>query len=321
MTANKILKKLTPERIKKELAEIQAIELPENLQKWVKEYKKVGDRVDITWKAFLKAQEVLNYFSVPVKYRDCLDEIKFLFAMFTVLIDDVADKWQNKKLLSEINKLLFSNNSLKRGGLSQRERNYLEFTLKVWSRIKYLMEKAPRYNDFYVLFEYDVKQVINAIDYDLMINHCPALINITESWLYAPHSMQFLFTTSINLMFLPTFRMEELGLIREINWLVQKMARIGNWIYTWKREVKERDFTSGVIAYAIQLNGISFKKNLGQQIEAEEMKINQYLKKEWKECYYKLYSFDQKTTVIDIPKLLIGMEILLILEDALAQYK
>jgi len=31
MTANKILKSLTPERIKKELAEIQAVELPTDL--------------------------------------------------------------------------------------------------------------------------------------------------------------------------------------------------------------------------------------------------------------------------------------------------
>ena len=35
MTANKILKSLTPERVKKELAEIRAVELPEDLQKWV----------------------------------------------------------------------------------------------------------------------------------------------------------------------------------------------------------------------------------------------------------------------------------------------
>ncbi len=35
------------------------------------------------------------------------------------------------------------------------------------------------------------------------------------------------------------------------------MARIGNWITTWKRELKEGDLSSGVFAYAVSKNVVN----------------------------------------------------------------
>lgn len=50
------------------------------------------------------------------------------------------------------------------------------------------------------------------------------------------------------------------------------MARIGNWLSTWKRELRERDFTSGVFAYIVS-NRLVSPNQLPEMDEAEIVSI------------------------------------------------
>jgi hypothetical protein len=58
---------------------------------------------------------------------------------------------------------------------------------------------------------------------------------------------------TIDLTCSPGFRTEDLGTLREAVWHANSMARIGNLVTTWQREIGHDDFSSGVFARAVSL--------------------------------------------------------------------
>jgi hypothetical protein len=101
------------------------------------------------------------------------------------------------------------------------------------------------------LLKFDNEQVMVAMRYALLANQCPGLLNVIEHDLYQPNNMQMIFMASVDLCASPDFNPDELGIAREIFWHAQRMGRIGNMITTWEREVLDRDFTSGIFAFAV----------------------------------------------------------------------
>jgi hypothetical protein len=326
MKIEKILKKLTPERIKKEVEAVNAVKLPPELQKWVKEYEKVGERDEYIWKWFLKIEKEINSPFIIETHQKSLQEVRFLMAMFVILLDDVADQQQNSRLLNELLKIPFNQNYTKFNKLNQKEKEYLDFAIKVWLWINFLIKDYQRYKKFKNLFKYDIKQIFNAIKYDYLINKNRYLINKTEFWLYSPHTMQILTTATLNLMCTSMFDIRELGIIREVFLEAQKMARIGNWISTWEREINENDFTSGIFAYAVSSNIITVQELLNTNSseiirKIKRAEIENKLLREWDNCYRTVFRFEEKIKTINIQKLLNGLEKLLILEIISRKHK
>jgi len=324
---SRILKKLTPERIKKEIEAIQAIKLPPELQKWVREYEKVGERDEFFWKWLYGANQIIVFPSVPKQYQKSLRKIKVLFNMFLTLLDDPADKSSNKKLLNELLKIPFNKNYIKFNNLNQKEKKYLKFTIKLWNYIKTKMRKYPKYKEFKNIFDYDVVQLLNAMKYAWLVNKNPYLINETEYRIYLSHNMQAIIDLDFDLMCLPEFNLKKLGIFRKIAWEAQNMARIGNWISTWKREVKENDFTSGVFAYGIDKGIINpeqlvKKKNIEQIIkQMEESNAESYFLKGWMKSYKKIKNLGPQIKSINIEIFLSELERLLFLHLISQGYK
>ncbi|MFH1462065.1 MAG: hypothetical protein ABIF12_03910 [bacterium] len=309
MVINKILKQLTPERVKKEVEAIQRVKLPPELQKWVKEYEKVGERNEFIWKWAYEVAQVITFSKIPSKYRRSLIGIKFLMIMFIVLLDDVSDKMKNKRLLNEILKVPFEKDHIKLQYINNKEKRYLKFTIKLWRFIEKTFRIYPYYLKFKPIINYDISQMLNGIKYAYLVNKNLYLTNEIEFQTYLSHNTPAIMGFMIDLTCVPKFNIKLLGLMRKIMWYIQVMARISNWVATWKREVKENDFASGIFCYTIENKIIGARDIKKQKKEEIVKKINQskaekYLLEKWENFYNEIKKFIKKEKTFNGKKII-----------------
>jgi len=247
-----VLKEMTPEGIKKEIGEVTNFELPVELKKWVEEYEKVADRDEFLWKWLYKMFKIVHLPCVPKDKEHALLNIKLLFTMFVTLLDDVADQTRNKKLLERLLEIPFKKNS-KVKGLSVKDQNFYDFSLKLWNSILRLMKKdLPKYSRYREIFEFDLFQALNEMRYACLLNDHPYIINKKEYWAFLPYNMCLYVYSDMDVMTAENFEVKKFGVLREIVWNIQITARIGNWLSTWKRELKEEDLSNIIFAYYLE---------------------------------------------------------------------
>ncbi|MCK4901780.1 MAG: hypothetical protein KAS76_00370, partial [Thermoplasmatales archaeon] len=162
------------------------------------------------------------------------------------------------------------------------------------------------------IFMYDFKQFINAFEYSCLINKNPNMICLKENENYDAHNMMVFIFNGIDLMASPTFNKDELPHLRTVFWHAQKMARIGNWLSTWKRELKQNDLCSGVFTYAISkkiLNENDLKYLPKEEIisKIEESDVYEFFMKSWEQNHEKLISLKGKIGSIDMDSYINGL--------------
>lgn len=246
---------LPPHRIQQELKALQQTQIPPTLQAWIEPYRNVSKRSDYLWLWAYRSVQLVTLPSTPHEYRQSLYETKCLMVMFITLLDDIADSMRNRRMLSEIlNTSFFGEEDISSDNLNSEETNYLRFAAELRRTIAKSITEYPKYEEYMDVFEFDFRQILDAIHYGFIINQRPYLINQEESWLYLPHNFSILISFTMDLMCDLGLDIEEYRRVRRVGWELQKMGQATNWITTWEREVSERDFTSVVFAYAMKEN-------------------------------------------------------------------
>lgn len=241
-----------PEELSKIVAEIRAIEFSPYLQRWIEEYEKVGQRGRFLWQWCLKGVRLTTLGCVPAKLREHVIETKMLSIIYGTLIDDIADREQDREMLQMAISVVSDDWLADRLALwTGRRREYLEMIARLWAEVWARCQSYPCFPQFEFLLRFDNEQSLNAMRYALLANQSPGMLNSIEHDLYQPHNMQIMFMASVDLCASSAFDLNELGIAREIFWHAQRMGRIGNMLTTWEREVLDRDFTSGVFAHAL----------------------------------------------------------------------
>jgi hypothetical protein len=234
------------------VAEIKQVQFSPYLQTWIKNYESVGQRGRFLWQWCLKGVRMTTLPSVDPALREHVVETKLLGILFCSLIDDIADREQDGEMLEMAIAASSDNWAFERLEFwTGRRRSYLEMISSVWNEVWNRCKTYPHFRSFEPLLKFDNEQVMVAMRYALLANQCPGLLNVIEHDLYQPNNMQMIFMATVDLCASPDFNPDELGIAREIFWHAQRMGRIGNMITTWEREVLDRDFTSGIFAFAV----------------------------------------------------------------------
>lgn len=294
---------------------ISEINLPEELNKWVKEYNEACDeRNNFLWKWVYGLTTARNpgfmFSIVPEEKSEEIGILKTILTIFIAVIDDVADRHQDKKLLKELVEVPLE------GKISNSEKNRnkrLKLAIKLWRHIENKLKELHRFEDFREIFIYDVEQVLNSFHHSYLVNKNPELLNYHESKIYGGHNMVFFLYADIDLMSSPNFDCNDLSELREVVWNAQQMARIGNWLSTWERELEENDFSSGVFAYGIKekiIDKKALKKGKKEELKKKirNSNIQENLLEEWQKLYYKIKKKSDEINSINIDDYLEGLK-------------
>jgi hypothetical protein len=154
-------------------------------------------------------------------------------------------------------------------------------------------------------------------------------MNLQEMEFYGSFNMIVYVLNGIDLMASPNFDKKDLPHLRTVFWNAQQMARIGNWLSTWKREIKEEDVSSGVFAYALSNNILSIDElkklnNLDEKYIIEKIENSgmlEYFEKNWMKSYENIKNNKDKIKSVDINQYMNGLENLIKLHLASEGFK
>lgn len=242
---------LCPDRIERECRLIRTRRFSPDVERWISIYERFGERKRYMWQWSLHGIELTALPCVRADLRAHVNDTKLLSIMLCVFLDDVADRPGRDRLLQALLETGFEGLNAEPVDLPDGDRDYVRTTGELWREYQQRLGHYPCTEVFRDLLRYDLLQLFNTLQYSHLLNGQLRLLNVVEHDLYSPHNMMIISFATLDLMCSPEFRIDELGRLREAMWHAQCMGRIGNLLSTWRRELAEGDFTSGVFARAV----------------------------------------------------------------------
>ena len=244
---------------------VNDVTLPPTAREFADRYARViGERDRFLWKWIHNLFDKFTLTSVPSRERSAVYEQKTLLTMFVTVLDDLAESEGDQGTFAVGRRIPFGVDATERIERASGELDYgvLEYLADLWETIDAEVRDAPRYGEFVDVFEYDLRQTFNAMEYSGLVNDNPAMANRAETERHDAYNMTMFPYACVDLMHSPSFDRSELGALRSILCDLQQMARIGNWITTWERELGEGDISSGVVVCALRRGVVDYEEIL-----------------------------------------------------------
>lgn len=223
-------------------------------------YKTVGRR-NIEY--FTWIHDVYSWITLPSVSFDCrkdLGEDKTKLTVFDILVDDLADNFETRSypLLQKLTNIPWQS----KAEVTESD-PYLDVGRRIWEDSISSLRNYPRFNEFERIFYFDLRQVLSSMMYSYLGNTV-GIENPIETSFYSSYGCLVEVALDMDLMCSPAFDMKELGPMRTVACLAQKVAHVGNMLTTYPSEVVERDVSSPIISLALR-KGIIRPDELGDK--------------------------------------------------------
>lgn len=300
-----------------------AQDLPPQLLDLIEEYEELSEsrpRFMWRWVHTLAPEFTLPF--VPESKREEIHRIKTTATLFITLLDDLLEKEGDRVTYEEAAKVPLSHyaTDFNREGIRSE---HLRMTSRVWDVIRQTLDGTPRSEELWTVFEFDLKQAMAAIEYSYFVNTNPALATYDELVLYDSNNMMHFPYSDIDLMYVDSFPDETLSTLRRTVFQAQRMARIGNWIMTWERELNEGDISSGVVLCALENDVITIEDIKRAKVEDDpdawqriidqinDADVEHQLLVQWRQHHDTLVEMTDQFDSIDITPYVDGTETIL----------
>jgi len=233
--------------------QVGSIQLPSTVETYADRYERVvGLRDRFLWQWIYNLFDDITLSSVPAEERAAVKRQKTLLTIFITTLDDLGETNRNEATFERVRRVPFQSHGNDSDATTDTDDELDSFLVDLWTAFEDELTIAPRYERFGDVFEYDLRQSINAIAYSSLLNDNKAIANLAEIQQYDTHNMTMFPFAGVDLMHSLGFDCSELGTLRSLLLDLQQIARIGNWLVTWERELAEGDCSSGIIVRALQ---------------------------------------------------------------------
>lgn len=300
---------------REEMKALREYELSEDVEEILEDYEKLESSRDrFLWKWVHSLAPSFTLPSVDSEHEEEVVDYKVIGTVFTTLLDDLVDKKGDMDTFRQAAKIPFDHKEV---DYSKGDEDYLEITEQVWEAFESRVEGSPLHEEYEEWLDYDTEQVINSIRHSHLVNEDHEGSNFNETERFDSYNMMMFPYADIDLMHSTDFERAEMGAVRQVVDRTQRMARIGNWISTWEREIEEGDYTSGVVSRAIeddvvtpeQLEKSQESEQAREEVirEIKEAEIEEELKQDWLQYRQEAYEEAQEVDSMEIEQYVEGM--------------
>jgi hypothetical protein len=296
---------------KTERAAVCACPLSADVLRWIEGYASVGKRNLYLWRWARLGAELTTLPCIAPELLAPVCDTKVLSIMLCVLLDDVADLHGRGEFLDLLIRVVCDLRAEDFSPLPDAERRCAEAVYKLSREYEQRVRSYPHFDEFEEMLRYDASQFANTLRYSHLLNRHTSYLNLAEHDLYLPHNMHMMSFATLDLMCTSDFPREHLGNLREAAWHGQCMGRIGNLLSTWRRELQQRDLTSGIFARALAAGDLSPEQIAGQDADQIERALRGgkhqfYFVRRWQHHRERLEEALSRVRGVDLHALLAG---------------